>query len=103
MVKVDTALDDDHVWVLECEDSGGEKPVMKASVPRKERPRRLMLNGANIGICRLRKPIVVAENLVSNELFSRKLRFSADSISSQEPSFPRHQLPGLAATSSNLF
>jgi hypothetical protein len=24
-MKVDTALYDDDVWVLECEDSGGEK------------------------------------------------------------------------------
>jgi hypothetical protein len=37
-----------------------KNPVMKARVPIKERPRRLMLSGANIDSCRFRKPIVDA-------------------------------------------
>jgi hypothetical protein len=58
MVKVNPALYDHDVGVLDREEPATKKPVRKPMVPRKERPPRLMLNGAKIDTGRLRKPIV---------------------------------------------
>src|SRR5438309_7045927 len=79
-----------------------KKAVMKASVPRKERPRRLMLNGANIDNCLLTKPIVRPIGLVFGELFSRSLDFRRFPrvVEARFPSQPR---PDPAWTIGNLF
>jgi len=59
MVKVDTPLCDDYVGFRIANTRAPKKAVMKPRVPRKARPRRLMLSGANIDSCRFRRLMVV--------------------------------------------